>query len=175
MDIQNSEPACLRVIFVTPKHGPFMRLVGALVTSTTASPYSHVAMELSGGLFESVFPQVMIAPPDKYTQKKCIAKETLILDLEPGELDKIKAKAFEILNSDQKYSIKGCIATFFATVFGIGAGKWVADNIGVDGYMCSELITTCIRAARPYLCGEMEAHLVSPGHLYSALRAEGAR
>lgn len=165
----------VRIIFVTPKHGALMTLVGKMVTTVTSSPYSHVAMELNGGIFEAIMPEVTISPANKYDEGKYLTKEILSLPVTPMEKQMIEAEANLICMSDNKYSIKGCIVAAVRTLFGIGAGQWLAKKINCSGMMCAEAVTVALREARPYLCGDVAAELVTPACLYAALRIEGAR
>ena len=68
----------VEVLFVTPNHTGLMRMVGQLVEGVCGSKFSHVAMYMFNGIFESIMPEVTVAEITKYDNLNC--KEVLSIE-----------------------------------------------------------------------------------------------
>ena len=158
------------VLFVSPKHKFPMSLISGLVTGICGSRWAHVAMYLKDGIFEAVWPEVMVSPKDKYDKDPI--KEVIWVDLTDAQYAKLLAEAQRLLDLDIKYGVLDGLLTGLSAIFGYRMFKWLSFLYTPNTMHCSGVGAHLLRAAGQDICGESHTVQISPQDLYSDLKLQ---
>jgi hypothetical protein len=158
----------VKVIFVSPPHGFFMHMVSLLVQAICGSRWAHVAGVLGDGIFESVLPEVMISPLDKYDN--CQVKEIITVHVsEKGYLAMID-EARRMIEADTKYSILDGLMTGLAALFGYRVLRMFSRFDSMQATHCSGTWSHLLRVGGVPVLPECSISQISPQDLYSFLK-----
>lgn len=158
----------LDIIFVSPKHGFPMNLVSGLVTGVCGSRWAHVAGVIEGGIFEAVFPEVMVSPIDKYNG--CETIEIITIDVTDEQYGAVVKEARRIINRDVKYGILDGVVTGLATLFSYRVFKWLKFMYKENTMHCSGTWAHLLRTAGIKVLPGCDTAQISPQDLYSFLK-----
>ena len=162
------------IIFINTKHKSALMTMFSQMVTVLTDGWSHVAMYLFDGIYESVRQGVDVYPKDKYdSPDSYIKKEIIWISLTEKGYKKMEIEAQRLIGRNIKYGIWDCILAFIADSISLKTAIWLNKKFPSPwNMMCSGTISHLLKI------GEFKGldkstcppEILTPRHFYSILK-----
>ena len=151
------------VLFVPTANDGLIGRLDTLIKSFTTSPYSHVAIEMFGGIAEALYPQLTLSQYDVYDTR--IGVKRIPVDVPDVIYYKMEDYVRKILEAKTPYGVSSCLSSLFYTLFGKKIGRALAKILKLENEAaqdCSEFLTNIFRYPGINVLNDLPANVIDP-------------